>query len=86
MTKNSIKLATDTSRDGREYVLWLFREKKLRCMRITYTHIAVSTIFSLNISLQENSFNFVHLPLPAQNGLKCETREICLVKSPQQCE
>ncbi len=60
-------------------------EKKLYSTRITYTCFTVRTIFSLNIFSRENPSDFVILPLLAQNGSKCKTREICLLKCSQQC-
>ncbi len=86
MWKCIVKPATDDSRDSCKHVSWLSHEKKLRCMRITYTSFAVRTIFSLNIFLRENPFDFIILQLLAWNSSKCETREICLMKWPQQCE
>ncbi len=82
-----IQPATDNLQDSCKHVSSLSREKKLRFTRITYTSFAVCTIFSLDIFFsRENPFNFVILPLLAQNGSKCETREICLMKWPQQRE
>ncbi len=46
---------TDNLRDSHKHVLWLSRKKKLRCTRITYTHFAVDTIFSLNIFCEKIS-------------------------------
>ncbi len=49
-----------------------------------YTHTFRSSYYFL--FLRENPFDFVILPFLAQNGSKCETREICPVKWPQRCE
>ncbi len=42
--------------------------------------------FLIKYFLWENPFDFLILLLLAWNGSKRETREICLVKWPQQCE
>ncbi len=62
--------ATDDSQDSCKHVSWLHCEKKLRCVRITYTHFAIRTIFSLNIFSWENPVDFVILPLLVWNGSK----------------
>ncbi len=62
----------------RETAANMFHGCLLCCTKITYTGFAVRTIFSLDIFSRENPFDFVILPLPV------ETREIRLVKWPQQ--
>ncbi len=48
------------------------------------TYVSQFVLFSFKyIFSRENPFDFVILPLLPQNGLKHETREICLTKWPQ---
>ncbi len=48
-----------------------------------HSHVSLFVLF---LFLGENPFDFVILPLLAQNSSKRETQEICLMKWPQQCE